>query len=377
MLVLVAVPFFTSLSNNLGAYDGASASFEVGTIWGAPYLLGRLYLANPRGVRAFARGLMIGALIYVPLCLWEVRMSPQLHRQLYGFVSSGAFVHNVRFGGFRPTAFMLTGLMVGTFMASGTLVALWLWRTRTVRSLRGVRMGWVVLALLATTVLVKSVAAVVLMAVGFLALEVSRRLRTSLVILALMAVPPAFVAARLQGWEAQQVVQLSRESVGGDRAQSVDFRLRNEQLLVEKAKQRPWLGWGRWGRARIQDDYGRDVTITDSLWVITFGTFGLAALLAQWLALALPGLALLRRYPARLWGDPRLASAAVLSVVLQLWVIDDLLNAMVTPIFPAIAGALVSFVAVRRRARAPRPRPAPLPAGGVPSPSTLAGSHGA
>jgi hypothetical protein len=377
IIALTAVPFFTSISNNLGAYDGLSASFEIATIWAAPYLLGRLYLGEPRGLRNFAKGLMVGALIYTPLCLWEIRMSPQLHNTLYGFVSSGAFVHNVRFGGYRPTVFMLTGLMVGTFMATGTLVTLWMWRTRTLRSLFGVPLGWVALLLVATTVLVKSVAAVVLMVVGFVTLEVARRFRTPLLVLALMAVPPAFVVARLSGWEAEQVVRLSRESVGGDRAQSVDFRLRNEQLLVEKAKQRPWLGWGRWGRARITDDFGRDVTITDSLWVITLGTFGILALLSQWLAVALPGWALLRRYPARHWGDPRLAAAAVLSVALQLWVIDDLLNAMVTPIFPAIAGALVTFVALGRRARARPPRPAAVPVRDAGNPTPLAGTHGA
>jgi hypothetical protein len=377
MMVFVAVPLFTSLSNNLGAYDGFSACLEIGSVWGAPYLLGRLYLGEPRALRNLAKGLIVGAVVYVPLCLWEIRMSPQLHGSLYGFVSSGAFVHNVRFGGYRPTVFMLTGLMVGTFMATGTLVTLWMWRTRALRSLMGVPLGSVAALLVVTTVLVKSVAAVLLMIVGFITLEVARRFRTPLLVLALMALPPAFTAARLSGWDADAVVRLSRESVGGDRAQSVDFRLRNEQLLVEKAKQRPWLGWGRWGRARITDDFGRDVTITDSLWVITLGTFGFLGLVAQWLALALPGWALLRLYPARFWGDPRLAAAVVLSVALQLWVIDDLLNAMVTPIFPVIAGALVSFVAVGRRARFRRPRQTSAPADRPTTPAPLADGHGA
>jgi hypothetical protein len=256
---------------------------------------------------------------------------------------------------------MGTGLMVGTFMATGTLVALWMWRTRTLRKFAGIRLGWVVVLLLGITVLAKSVAAVLLMLAGFLSLEIARRIRTSLPILALILVPPTFVAARLSGWGAE----------------SVDFRLHNEKLLVEKAKQRPWLGWGRWGRARITDDFGRDISITDSLWVITLGTFGLLALIAQWLTLALPGLALLWRYPARLWADPRLATAAVLAVALQLWVIDDLLNAMVTPIFPAIAGALVSFVSLKGGARARRPRPAALPLPGAGNPTPLAGTHGA
>jgi hypothetical protein len=376
MMVLVAVPFFTSLSNNLGAYDGLSASFEIGAIWGAPYLLGRLYLGSPRGMRDFARALALGALVYVPFTVWEMRMSPQLHANLYGF-TPGEFVHVVRFGGYRPTVFLATGLAVGTFMATGTMAAIWLWRTRTVRTLARLPLGWVSLGLVATTVMVKSVGAVVLMAAGLLSLWTTRWLRTALLVLALVAVPPVFVAARMLGWQADQVVELSRQLVGAERAQSVDFRLRNERMLVEKARQRPWLGWGRWGRSRIRDDDGEDMAITDSLWVITLGTYGGLGLACQWLAMILPGLAMLRRWPARLWSDPRLAAPAVLYVALLLWVIDDLLNAMVSPVFPAIAGALVTFVAVRRRFRARRPSAAPLPLPGAPTPAPIPGSHGA
>jgi hypothetical protein len=228
-----------------------------------------------------------------------------------------------------------------------------------------------------TTVLVKSVGAVVLMGVGLAALATTRWLRTSLLVLALVAVPPAFVTARMLGWQAEQVVEISRQAVGSERAQSVDFRLHNERLLVEKARQRPWLGWGRWGRSRIRDDDGEDMTVTDSLWVITLGTFGLLGLACQWLSMVLPGLALLRRYPARLWSDPRLAAPAVLYVALLLWVVDDLLNAMVSPIFPAIAGALVTFVAVRRRSRAHRAAPTAVPVPGAPIPAPMPGPHGA
>jgi hypothetical protein len=173
------------------------------------------------------------------------------------------------------------------------------------------------------------------------------------------------------------VVRLSGEAIDADRAQSVEFRIRNENLLLEKAQERPWLGWGRWGRARVFDDSGRDVTITDSLWVITLGTFGFLGLLAQWLSLAMPTVAFLWLFPARLWGDPRLAMAAVLAVALMVWIVDNLLNAMVTPIFPVIAGALVSFDAVTRTARARRPRFVPLEVVGRKAGSPVASRHGA
>ena len=58
-------------------------------------------------------------------------------------------------------------------------------------------------------------------------------------------------------------------------------RFENEQLLIKRAKIRPWLGWGRFGRSFVYDEDGRMVTIVDSMWIIAFGFTGLVGLLAQ------------------------------------------------------------------------------------------------
>ena len=59
---------------------------------------------------------VLGGLIYVPLCLFEVRMSPQLHNMVYGFAQH-SFGQTVRGGGWRPMVFMQHGLAVGLFMS--------------------------------------------------------------------------------------------------------------------------------------------------------------------------------------------------------------------------------------------------------------------
>ena len=176
-------PFATALENGLGAYEGASAMVQAFCAWGAPYLLGRLYFGTPRAIRDFSVMLVGAALLYVPLCLWEIRMSPQLHRIVYGYHVSDYFGFAVRFGGYRPTVFMSTGLMVGTFMATGALAAYWLWRSRAVERVAGVPVGWCTIVLATTTVLVKSTGAVVLLGVGIAILEGTRLLRRPVLIL--------------------------------------------------------------------------------------------------------------------------------------------------------------------------------------------------
>jgi hypothetical protein len=350
MAVLCLVPFASSLSNGLGAYDGAASTLNATLCWGVPYFLGRLYFRDPGALGELAAVIVAGALSYAPLCLWEIRMSPQLHRNVYGF-HAAFFGQAVRFGGFRPTVFMTHGLMVGMFMATSTLVAIWLWRTRSHRKVARVPIAWVCLLLTVTTVLCKSSGAIILLALGVLVLEGTRWLRTSALVVALVVVPAAYCVARLSGWSGEGLVAMAEQATGAERAESLGFRMYNEDKLIAKALDRPWLGWGGWGRSRVYDEEGRDLTITDGLWIITLGTTGLVGLLALALSLALPALLLLRLVPPRRWREPWLAPAAGLTVVLLLWAVDEVLNAMPTPLYPAMAGALLSLAAVGRGAR--------------------------
>lgn len=364
MLVLCLTPFATSISNGLGAYDGAHAAFQTTLSWGVPYLLGRVYLGSPRALDDLATTLVMGAIVYVPFCLWEVRMSPTLHHDLYGFATF-QFVQSVRLGGYRPAVFLVHGLMLGMFMACSTLIAYWFWRLRGRDELWGVSMGWWLIVLLVTTLLTKSTGAILLLLVGIGALEGTRLLGKPLTLMILLAIPPGYCVARATGWNGLSLVDVSRNWLGAERAQSLSFRIQNEDKLIEKASERPWLGWGRWGRSRVYDARGRDISVTDGEWIIALGVLGLSGLVSLWLVLQLPVLALLRTFPARHWGDRRLASAAALAAILLLWAIDELLNAMNTPLFPAIAGALVSFSLVREQIQRPSSMAAQAPGSSV------------
>jgi hypothetical protein len=289
-------------------------------------------------------------------------MSPQLHRMIYGF-HQHSFLQHIRGSGYRPMVFMQHGLMVATFMATGTLVAYWLWRSRDRRPLLGVPVGLATALLGVTAVLCRSLAAIGLLLAGVLVLEAGRRLRTSALVALLLAVPPLYCGLRVVGWSAEEVVHLTREVAAPSRAESLAFRVANENLLVARAMERPWLGWGRGRDSRVRDEEGRDVAVTDSLWIVVLGGYGVVGLAALGGALLLPVVALLRAFPRRVWGDPRLAPAAAIGVALALWVIDDLLNAMVTPVYPLVAGALVALAVSGERVVHRSQRLAPAPSG--------------
>ena len=75
-------------------------------------------------------------------------------------------------------------------------------------------------------------------------------------------------------------------SISEERAESLRVRFDNEQQLLERASQRFLFGWGRWGRSRIYDEYGKDISLTDGRWVITLGQFGVLGFLAEFGLLA-------------------------------------------------------------------------------------------
>jgi hypothetical protein len=367
-LPVAALPVLSlvaSVANGKGIYEGASAGFETALAWGVPYALGRVYLGGPRGVADLASGWILGAMAYVPLVAWEMRMSPQLHRQIYGF-HQHEFQQHMRFGGFRPLLFMQHGLMVGIFLACAAILAWWLWRTGARRRILGLPVGAVAATLVAFTIASKTVGAVVLLGVGVLALEAARYLRAPMVLVLLLAVAPVYCASRLSGWDAASAVRFANQAINAERANSLHDRLFNERLLVSKALQKPWMGWSR-SETQLVDPDGRTVTVTDSLWIIALSSLGLLGLASVLLALALPVAALVHRFPGRAWGARRFAPAAALAAVLVVALLDALVNDMRLPMFMAAAGALTSLsrAAARERGRARGPRaqvrPSPPP----------------
>lgn len=353
LLIYCLVPFAASLSNDLGAYDGMSNVLKRLVGWGIPYFIGRAYFTNVQAIRNIAYGVVIGGLIYIPLCLWEIRMSPMLHEQIFGF-RQDPWHHAVRYGGFRPNVFMQTGLMVGMWMATATVMALWLWRRRAVQKLMGIPMPLVTTALFVTTVLCKSTYSVFLGLIGTIVIFVSGWTRTSLPMLMLVLVPPIYMTTRTTGMVPKDpLVHVAELISNEDRAHSLDYRLTQEVLFTEKALERPIFGWGGYNRFKPDEEDWRGGV--DALWITTFGMTGLVGLITLTVAWLLPAILFLIRYPAQTWNHHAVAPVAALAVLLLMTMCDNLLNAMYNPIMTVIAGGL-SSIYMKSRHQTPTPQ---------------------
>ncbi len=363
MAIWCAVPLATSLSNGLGVYDGLSGILGRMIKWGLPYFIGRLYFRDKESLRELVWGIFIGGAIYMPLCLLEVRLSPQLHRWVYGY-HQHSFRQTYRLGGFRPMVFMQHGLAVGMWMAAASLAAMWLWRLGRHRTLYGVPVWLWAAALIGTLVLCKSINSLVLFAGALGVLFVTEWTRTRLAMVLLLLVPVTYMALRTtQTWSGHGLTDLARVVSNERRAQSLESRLVQENLFSAKARRRPIFGWGGWNRMfPVDESTGRRLTRgIDSLWIIALGTNGFVGLLSWSAALLLPPLVTLWRLPARYWVHPAFVGCGVLTLLLILHVIDCLFNGMFNPVFVLAAGALGGYAAQATvQAQQPHARLAPV-----------------
>ena len=358
MVVWCLCPMASSYLNGLGLYDGASAMLDNIITWGLPYYIGRLYFSDLEGLRELAIGIFIATLVYMPFCLYEAKMSPRLHRIVYGFYQH-SFRQTMRWGGWRPQVFMEHGLMVGLWMAGGVLTGAWLWFAGAIRRVWIVPASLLVAALLITTVLCKSAGALLLLVGALGVLVLSHFLRTRAMVALLVLTPALYIGARLQGWTFEPVTD-AIEQFSEERAGSLRFRIDAEVLLIERAKESPVYGWGSWSGNRVRDERGRDVAVTDSLWILAFGQKGFVGLVSVFTVLMLPAYLLYRRFPASEWRNPAVAPFAALAMVVAIFALDSLVNAMFNPVFVVAAGAVIG--AGSRRLAAPQPAAPAAPA---------------
>ena len=275
VLIYCLVPFFSSLSNGLGAYNGLSLVLSHTIEYGLPYFLGRIYLSGAKQLYWVAKSILVSGMIYIPLCWIEIALSPILHRLVYGYTGT-KLGQNIRYGGFRPTVFMRHGLSVGMWMMAATLIAFWLWQSGLLKKIWNIPIHIVSFILLVTLIGVKSTGAWAYIIYALFLLFCVKYLRFSLPLLILCVSIITYLFLTSTGQMDQALIDnitsfLSR-IFDPSRIESLQFRLDNEHILSEKALERPLLGWGGYGRNRVFEENSlgifEDITVTDSLWII-------------------------------------------------------------------------------------------------------------
>ena len=346
ILLWCLAPVFSSMTNGLGFRDGASEALDQIILWGVPYFLGRIYFTDWEGMTELAKAALVSGLTYVPFILFEMIMSPQLHRITYGF-HQHKFDQTYRFGLWRPMVFMHHGLMVAFWMMAVAVIAVWIWRSGAIKQISHERLpfsfsfGWVAAGFVLITIFSVSVNAWLWLSIGLTVLGISNFFRTRIpVILIMLFIPFYIVTQGTSVWPGETAVDFAVGLFGPERAQSLEFRYDNEELLSEKAREQWVFGWAGWGRQLVKQKWG-PTTVPDSLWVIVFGKFGAFGMIGLVLSLLLPTIIFIYRYPPWIWAHPNIAPTAAMAVILVMYMFDGLLNAMINPLFMLIAGGML------------------------------------
>jgi hypothetical protein len=207
--------------------------------------------------------------------------------------------------------------------------------------------------------------------VGVITLYLMKRMRTRVPVVLLMVLPLAYMYARAtQLWSARDLVRLTARCVNQERADSLQDRLHEEDLISARAMERPAFGWGGYNRMQPTDaTTGQQILRgVDGLWIILLGSTGLVGLTSWAASMILPHARLLWNDGAPGWTRPEAAALVTLAAILILHVIDCLFNGLLNPVFVMAAGGLGAFKFGQRSAHGTR-----MPAAGV---NTAGRPHG-
>jgi hypothetical protein len=351
IIVWCLSPIPTSLTNQLGLYDGLAGTYSQIMMWGAPYLAGRIYFRDHEALRDLGLGIVIGGMFYAFLSLYEIRMSPQLSNKIYGFFPHD-WVQHVRYGGWRPVVFMRHGLMVALWMAASTTVAFWLWRSRAVERVMGIPIWLVVMVLLITTVLCKSANGWSALAIGCGAYLVYSRFRGNLPLILLLFSIPFYIIFRISGHlPTDDLLFLAAKIFDVERTSSLAVRLLQEELFIKRAMESSLLGWGGYDRGWPVDPYtGRTlIDMVDALWIIILSSKGFLGLGSLLFAMLIGPWYVIRfttnemNYLCKGKGGKADVFPTLFSVLVIIFLVDCLFNAMSNPIYIMCSGAVLSW----------------------------------
>ncbi len=348
ILLMLIGPLITSMLNTdsirigetllpgVGAYDAGSATIAA-FIFILPFFLGRQFLRNSENNAEVLRVLVIAGLAYSLPMLFEVRMSPQLNNWIYGYFPS-AWGQEFRYSGFRPVVFLGHGLYVAFFAATTTVAAAAFWRTRT--HIARLPPGGITAYLSLVLLLCKTASALVYCAVLMPLVRWASPRWQLHVAGALVIIAVSYPLLRVADLVPTTSILEVASAVNVDRAASLKTRFDQEQQLLEHAWQRPWFGWGRYGRNRVYHGWnGSDSSVTDGYWIITMGTFGLVGFAATFglLGLAVVRAATALKYAQTIRDKEYLAA---LALIVAINIVDLLPNSSISPWTWLLVGAL-------------------------------------
>ena len=322
----------------LRLYDGFSIVMR-SFVLVLPFLLARKYLARPEDHKTVLLVFCFAGLAYSLPTLLEVRISPKINVLVYGFFAHDWHQH-VRGGHYRPLVFLKHGLWLGIFMAATVVAAAICWRM-----MKGSRTKFLLAVcwLFVTLYLARTLGAF-LIVLMILPVALFLTVRLQLIFAGVLAcVVLLYPMLRGSGFIPTERAVSMAEKINPERARSLAFRLTHEDKLLEKANKRPIWGWGSWGRNRVYNEQGRDVSVTDGSWIIAIGSYGWVGYIGRFGLFTLP---IILFAFSRRRSDVTLATSG-LCLVMIVNLIDVIPNSSLTPLTWMVAGALAGRLELR------------------------------
>ena len=307
-------------------------------IYTMPFYLGRYFSTSLRDTELFFKIMVVMALVYTLPMLFELKMSPQLHYIAYGYQPS-QFVQEMRENGYRPMVFEGHGLGLAFWMSTCVMAASALLKNKIRATI--LSPGALVCYLFVILIFCKTWSATVYAMLGMifiLKLRPETQVKWSLILAALVILYPV---TKVNGILPEKEIISVISQYNPERAQSLQFRFQNENEMLAHALERPYFGWGNWGRNRIYSDWdGRDLSVVDGRWIAELGTNGWMGFIFCYLILLTPLYYAHKSF--KYIKEPKdQVFFAALAVILTICVLDSIPNTGMGPIHLFLAGILL------------------------------------
>lgn len=300
----LAAPLLSAFANPGHTAEGLMGELYSVLAWGSPYVIGRLYFTDTQALRMAAKAFVIGGLAYIPVCILEFFTGPFLYARIYGY-QPFRLVGADRFLGHRPIGLLENGNQLGIWMATATLIALWLWHRRTADRILGIPTLIVAVALFLITLLCQSTGSILLLLalIPFVFVDPRHLSRTVSIVLVLGIL--AFAAFRIANIVSVRELVMRNSAAHAAASYlkrigkgSFEWRLDMDEGHINTALDEPILGYGQWNwwskklyfvtneGWRRDNPEGRPW----GLWLLVFGMYGAVGLVALESLLLIPAL---------------------------------------------------------------------------------------
>jgi hypothetical protein len=341
----------------LGWRDAAWMAYGAFVDLYLPFRIGQRVFKTEGDLRDLLAVLSICALIYAPLCLFELRFSPQLHTSVYGYFPT-QFIQSRRGSGFRPVVFMNHGLSVAMFLFSGLCAATALHKARVITRPTPIVHAFIDGALVLAG---RSLGSIIYSLLAVLLQLLTSTKTVARVALVLACIALAYPLMRLSGVIPTQEIGNFFGRISEERRDSLVFRFTNEDQLLARAMEKPAFGWGGWARNRVyawegypgeQWAWARDSSVTDGQWVLVLGVSGFVGFAGLFTTLLFPVFRFARNH-SRLPQTSQVLLGS-LTLLVALFTIDLLPNAQSDFLPLVYAGAVFTLSDRLQRARVAR-----------------------